>query len=108
GEAIDAQLQHVSYTLLKRSIASMKSALEERHGKDRARWPDLVFKAAREFAEIYVQDMEQHIRVAATKVGMDASLAQKVWQRDLPSTMRVKNAMELLRDMSAIRVRDWR
>jgi hypothetical protein len=108
GEAIDAQAQHISYALLKRAIVAMKSALETRHGKDRSRWPDLVFKAAREFVEVYLQDMEQHIRVAASKVGMDASLAQKVWQRDLPPTMRTKNAMELLRDMASMRARDWR
>ena len=39
---------------------------------------------------------------------MDASLAQKVWQSQMPPNLRLKNAMDLLRDMSSMRAKEWK
>jgi hypothetical protein len=102
-DSVDAQQQHLSYNLLKEGIRQLKRSLEERTTP----LSGLAFKAVKEFYEVYLQDMEQHILIASSKVGMDASLAQKVWQRDLPPNLRTKNAMDLLRDMAGMRQKEW-
>lgn len=106
-DSIDAQLQHLTYNLLKQSIKKLKAALDERIQTNRPLRTAQAYAALKEFYEFFVQDMEQHILVATSKVGLDSSLAQKVWQETLPPNTRIKNAMDLLRDMAVLRQKEW-
>ena len=107
-ETRDGSTQHLTYTMEKIALTRLREALTARFGANKAQWPDLVYMAMKDFYEMFMQDMEQHILIASSKVGMDASLAQKVWQSEMPSTLRLKNAMDLLRDMAAMRAREWK
>ncbi|MFN8413697.1 MAG: hypothetical protein U0Z26_15045 [Anaerolineales bacterium] len=106
-ESIDAQQQHLTYNLLKQAIKQFKITLEERVATNQPLQSEQAYTVLKQFHEYYVQDMEQHILVAASKVGLDASLAQKIWQSKLPANTRAKNAMDLLRDMAGLRRKDW-
>jgi hypothetical protein len=106
-DSIDAQQQHLTYNLLKQGIKQFKLTMEERVAANQPLQSEQTYTMLKQFHEYYVQDMEQHILVAASKVGLDSSLAQKIWQSKLPANTRVKNAMDLLRDMAIIRRKDW-
>lgn len=106
-DSIDAQQQHLTYNLLKQAIKQFKATLEERVATNQPLQSEQAYTVLKQFHEYYVQDMEQHILVAASKVGLDASLAQKIWQSKLPANTRAKNAMDLLRDMAGLRRKDW-
>lgn len=106
-DSIDAQQQHLTYNLLKQGIKQFKLTMEERVATNQPLQSEQAYTVLKQFHEYYVQDMEQHILVAASKVGLDASLAQKIWQSKLPANTRTKNAMDLLRDMAGIRRKDW-
>lgn len=106
-DAIDAQLQHLTYNMLKQSIKKLKAALDGRIQANLPLHSMQAYTAMKEFYEFYVQDMEQHVLVATSKVGLDSSLAQKVWQEKLPANTRTKNAMDLLRDMAMLRQKEW-
>lgn len=106
-DSIDAQQQHLTYNLLKQGIKQFKLTMEERAASNKPLHSEQTYTVLKQFHEYYVQDMEQHILVASSKVGLDASLAQKVWQSKLPANTRTKNAMDLLRDMAGIRRKDW-
>lgn len=106
-DAVDAQAQHLAYNLLKQAINQLKHTLDERNSLGNSPLSGQAHQAVKEFYEVFVQDMEQHILIASSKVGMDASLAQKVWQHTLPPNIRPKNAMDLLRDMATMRQREW-
>ena len=106
-DSVDAQLQHLTYNLLKQSIKKLKAALDERAQNQAPLQSMQAYAALKEFYEFFVQDMEQHILVATSKVGLDSSLAQKIWQEKLPPNTRTKNAMDLLRDMAVLRQKEW-
>lgn len=106
-DAIDAQVQHLTYNLLKLSIKKLKATLEARIQSGQPLQSQRAFEILQEFYELYVQDMEQHVFVAHSRVWLDSSLAQKVWQAKLPPQSRTKNAMDLLRDMAVLRRKDW-
>lgn len=106
-DSIDAQVQHLTYNLLKLGIKKLKTALEARIQGKQALQSQRAYEMLQEFYELYVQDMEQHVLVATSRVWLDSSLAQKVWQATLPPKTRAKNAMDLLRDMAGLRRRDW-
>jgi|GEM_PF-2037793 len=67
-----------------------------------------VYRELREFREVYLADTEQHILIAASKVGTDTSLMQKASQRELPDDLRIaeKSGTDVLRDLANIRRRD--
>lgn len=106
-DSIDAQQQHLTYNLLKHGIKRFKTVMETRVANNQPLHSEQTYTILKQFHEYYVQDMEQHILVASSKVGLDASLAQKIWQSKLPANVRAKNAMDLLRDMAGLRRKDW-
>jgi hypothetical protein len=106
-DSIDAQQQHLTYNLLKHGIKRFKTVMETRVTNNQPLHSEQTYTILKQFHEYYVQDMEQHILVASSKVGLDASLAQKIWQSKLPANVRAKNAMDLLRDMAGLRRKDW-
>lgn len=106
-DSIDAQVQHLTYNMLKHGIKKLKMAIESRMEAGKLLQSQRAYETLHEFYELYVQDMEQHILVATSRVWLDSSLAQKVWQSKLPPKTRPKNAMDLLRDMAGLRRKDW-
>lgn len=93
----------LDYQHLLRGKEVLQQTLLSRYGNNPRQWPPLVRHTVQTFHEIYVEDMEQHTLLAASKVGIDSSLSQKVWQADLPSKFAVGNAIDTLRNMTSLR-----
>lgn len=77
------------------------------YGKEHNEWPSAVYSAVKAFHDSEIEDSELHILIAVSKVGTDSSLAQKIWQGRLPSGVRVKNAVDVLRDMAEMKRRQY-
>lgn len=70
-----------------------------RSAYDENKMPPIVEQALRQFVEMYVQDAEHHVLLAAAMVGNTPSIAQDEWQKDLPSGTPAQSAVDFLRDM---------
>lgn len=93
----------LDYQRLIQAKEGLQQSVVQHYGKQSKAWPQPVRYALQMFHEIYVEDMEQHTLLAASKVGIDSSLTQKVWQADLPAKFAVGNAIDTLRNMTALR-----
>jgi hypothetical protein len=93
----------IDYNCVKDAIDCLERTLFKKYGKSPDNWPEAVYNAYHEFGQTYVEDMEHHAIIAISKVGADTSLAQKVWQADLPRRFRKKTAADVLRDMMDLR-----
>lgn len=91
------------YKLVLLAKEALHQLLLCRYGNNTRRWPARVRQSVQYFHEVYVEDMEQHTLLAASKVGLDSSLTQKVWQADLPERYAVGNALDILRNMTGLR-----
>ena len=91
------------YEQLKQAKEEVRQLVLARYGKNTHQWPPVVRQSMQNFYEIYIEDMEQHILLAASKVGIDTSLSQKVWQADLPDSFVKGHAIDVLRTMTALR-----
>jgi hypothetical protein len=99
--------QNSDYNRLKSAKDTLKQTIFEHYGVNPSDWPALVYNAVKGFHEIYMEDMEQHILIAASKVGTDTSLAQNVWQKGLPVKTHIKNAVDVLRHMAKLRQQEF-
>jgi len=100
--------QNLDYTFLKEAKDQLRKTILSKYGNNSCNWPIPVYNAVSEFREIYLHDMEQHILIAAAKVGTDTSLTQKVWQQGLPiEEVRLKNAVDVLRAMARLRQQEF-
>lgn len=95
------------YKHLKAEKALLGATLVARHGRRPDSWPPAVLAAAQQFRATYVEDMEHHMRLAAARIGGDISLAQKSWQAELSPDVSLKNAVDVLRDMAALRRQEF-
>jgi len=80
----------------------LQVALIRRWGNQPLQWPEEVLAAARHFRSIDLLDLEHHILVAASRVGLGASLKQTVGASDYGS------AVEALRSMAYARQHDFK
>ncbi len=99
--------QNADYSLLKTIKTDFMQRLAKSYGSDTSIWPPAVLAAVRTFQELDVQDSEHHVLLAAYKVGADSSLSQKTWHGRLPAQARVKNAVDILRDMAEHKRRQY-
>lgn len=91
--------QNSDYNQMKIEKKQLGEKIRKRYGIDSKTWPAPIRSAANVFQEAEIEDSEHHVLIAVSKVGPDSSLAQKKWQRRLPSEMPVKHAADILRDM---------
>jgi hypothetical protein len=65
----------------------------------------ITLEAFKEFREVYLADMEQHILIAASKVGTDTSLMQKASRKSMPTGIKItdKSGADILRELVDIR-----
>ena len=80
----------------------LQVALIRRWGNQPMQWPEEVLAAARHFRSIDLLDLEQHILVAASRIGLGASLKQALESSDHGS------AVEALREMAYARQHDFK
>lgn len=99
--------QNADYHNLKTRKCDLIQRLSNSYGSDTSRWPPAVLAAIATFHELDIQDSEHHILLAAYKVGRDSSLSQKTWHGRLPATARVKNAVDILREMTEFKRRQY-
>ena len=97
----------LDYKHLKAEKERLRATLVTRYGRTLESWPPPVAAAVREFRATYIEDMEHHIRLASARIGGDISLAQKMWQAELPLDLTLKNAVDVLRDMAALRRQEF-
>lgn len=91
--------QNADYHCLKQAKQQLKTRLGTRYGKDLAAMPSLLHQALLRFHEADIEGDEQHLLIAAHKVGVDQSLAQKAWQAELPDLAYKPTALDILREM---------
>lgn len=103
--------QNMDYVAFQQAKHGLIAAVKELRPVLRTPALQPVYQQLREFREVYLADMEQHVLIAASKVGTDTSLMQKASQRELPEELRVgeKSGTDVLRDLANIRRRevDW-
>jgi hypothetical protein len=103
--------QNVDYVTFQQAKHQLTATVKELRPLLRTPALRSVYRQLREFREVYLADMEQHVLIAAAKVGTDTSLMQKASQRELPEELRVaeKSGTDVLRDLANIRRRevDW-
>ena len=75
-------------------------ALLQKWGKDPQSWPLAILRAASHFRAIDLLDVDYHVVVAASRVGLSPSLKQEENHEDL-------SALDGLRHLSASRARDF-
>lgn len=93
--------QNAEFNRFKVSKENLKRAVRTAYDEDGL--PPNVEGALRQFVEMYVQDAEHHVLLAAAMVGSTPSIAQDEWQKDLPSGTPAQSAVDFLRDMVSAR-----
>jgi|GEM_PF-498177 len=93
--------QNAEFNRFKVAKENLKRAV--RSAYDENKMPPYVEQALRQFVEMYVQDAEHHVLLAAAMVGNTPSIAQDEWQKDLPSGTPAQSAVDFLRDMVSAR-----
>lgn len=96
-------VQNSDYNQMKEAKDRLKKSLNGRHDWLRSEKGAAVYEAVQLFREVYVENMEQHILIAGSKVGIDMSLAQKAGQTGLPAGLRTKSATDVLRELGDVR-----
>lgn len=89
--------QNAEFNRFKVTKENLKRAV--RTAYDEKGMPPVIEQALRQFVEMYVQDAEHHVLLAAAMVGNTPSIAQDEWQKDLPSGTPAQSAVDFLRDM---------
>lgn len=89
--------QNAEFNRFKVAKENLKRAVRDAY--DDEGLPSDVEVALRQFVEMYVQDAEHHVLLAAAMVGNTPSIAQDEWQKDLPASTAVQSAVDFLRDM---------
>lgn len=93
--------QNAEFNRFKVAKENLKRSV--RSAYDEAGLPSDVEGALRQFVEMYVQDAEHHVLLAAAMVGSTPSIAQDEWQKDLPGGTPAQSAVDFLRDMVSAR-----
>lgn len=99
--------QNADYHRLKQAKQQLKKVLRGRYGADLAAMPARLHQAWLRFHEADIENDEQHLLIAAHKVGVDQSLAQKEWQAELPDLAHKQTALDALREMAERRRREF-
>lgn len=93
--------QNAEFNRFKVAKENLKRAVRTAYDEDNL--PRYVEQALRGFVEMYVQDAEHHVLLAAAMVGSTPSIAQDEWQKDLPDGTPAQSAVDFLRDMVSAR-----
>ncbi len=94
--------QNFDYERLKEARDLLHASLVNTLGRRLKRWPKDAGESYLEFKEVELEDMENHILIAAKMVGRGASMfASKDRGGDLPPA---PPAVDMLRDMAAVKV----
>lgn len=89
--------QNAEFNRFKVAKENLKRAIRAEY--EDANLPPIVENALRQFVEMYVQDAEHHVLLAAAMVGSTPSIAQEEWLKSLPDGTPVQSAVDFLRDM---------
>lgn len=98
---------NADHNSFKAAIKGLMQTVFACYGQEHNKWPSALYSAVKAFHEAEIEDSELHILIAVSKVGADSSLAQKTWQARLPSGVRVKNAVDVLRDMAEMKRHEY-
>lgn len=99
--------QNADYNRMKDAKDQLKEFLCQRYGPDLSGLPPRLLRAFMQFHEADIEDNEHHLIIAAHKVGMDQSLAQKEWQDELPAHAHRQMAVDVLREMAESKRREF-
>jgi len=99
--------QNLDYKRMKQAKDQLRSLVQNNKDRLLANTSALIYEALLQFREVYIEDMERHVLMAAAKVKLDTSLTQKVYQDALPPGMRLKSALDILRDMTNARRKEF-
>lgn len=99
--------QNADYHRLKQAKQQLKKLLRGCYGNDLAAMPARLRQAWLRFHAADIENDEHHLLIAAHKVGVDQSLAQKEWQAELPDLAYKQTALDALREMAERRRREF-
>ncbi|MBP7961861.1 MAG: hypothetical protein KBG20_00205 [Caldilineaceae bacterium] len=99
--------QNADYNRMKDAKERLKAFLCQHYGPDLAGLSPRLRRAFLQFHEADIEDNEHHLIIAAHKVGMDQSLAQKEWQDELPAHVHRQMAVDVLREMAESKRREF-
>lgn len=99
--------QNADYNRMKDEKATFKTFISTYYDPALTTAPADLLNALRDFHEADVQDVEHHLLIAANKVGSDHSLAQKEWMAELPDSVHVQRAIDVLRKMAEMRRQEF-
>lgn len=99
--------QNADYNRMKDAKEKLKEHLCQLYGMNLAGIAPRLRAAFLSFHEADIEDNEHHLIIAAHKVGMDQSLAQKEWQDELPVHVHRQKAVDVLREMAESKRREF-
>lgn len=99
--------QNADYNRMKQAKQQLKAQLRAMYGEQLATMPAPLRNAFFSFHEADIEDNEHHLLIAAHKVGIDQSLAQKEWQAELPDLAYKQTALDVLREMAEQKRREF-
>lgn len=99
--------QNADYNRMKKGKQQLKKLLRECYGNDLVAMHPLLHRSLLRFHEADIENDEQHLLIAAHKVGVDQSLAQKEWQAELPDLAYKQTALDALRETAERRRREF-
>jgi len=99
--------QNADYNRMKDAKKELKDLLRTNYEFDLSALPAELWHALMAFHEADIQDVEHHVLIAANKVGVDQSLAQKEWLAELPEMTHAQAAVDILREMADMRRQEF-
>jgi len=99
--------QNADYNRMKETKERLKEFLCQGYGPTLTLLSPRLRQAFMNFHEADIEDNEHHLIIAAHKVGMDQSLAQKEWQAELPTHIHRQKAVDVLREMAESKRREF-
>jgi len=99
--------QNADYNRMKDAKEKLKEHLCQVYEPNLSGLAHRLRSAFLSFHEADIEDNEHHLIIAAHKVGMDQSLAQKEWQDELPVHIHRQMAVDVLREMAESKRREF-
>ena len=100
--------QNADYNRMKDAKERLKKVLRQKYGPALAALPARLRSVLMDFHEADIEDSENHLIIAAHKVGTDQSLSQKEWQAELPDSIYRQKAVDVLREIAESKRREFK